>query len=80
MLAFAWIMGEELQMVSKFPEMIIFDGTELTNKEKRGLFVGTGQDGHNKIFIALHSFMLEWLEHCRDPQVLSKRSRLHDSR
>jgi hypothetical protein len=56
-LAFAWITGEELQMVSKFPEMIIFDGTEQTNKEKRSLFVGTGQDGNNKIFLALHSFM-----------------------
>lgn len=57
LLAFAWITGEELQMVSKFPEMIIFDGTEQTNKEKRSLFVGTGQDGNNKIFLALHSFM-----------------------
>lgn len=56
LLSFAWITGEELQMVSKFPEMIIFDGTELINKEKRGLFVGTGQDGNNRIFIALHSF------------------------
>ena len=57
LLAFAWITGEERKMLEKFPELITFDVTENTNKEKRGLFVGTGQDGNGKLFIALHSFM-----------------------
>ena len=57
LLAFAWISGEERKMLSKFPELVTFDVTEKTNKEKRGMFVGTGQDGTGRIFIALHSFM-----------------------
>jgi len=57
LLAFAWIIGEERKMLEKFPELVTFDVTKNINKEKRGLFIGTGQDGNGKLFIALHSFM-----------------------
>ena len=57
LLAFAWITGDELRMLERFPELITFDVTEKTNNEKRGLFVGVGQDGNGKLFIGLHCFM-----------------------
>ena len=57
LLAFSFITEEEIRLVKKFPTVITFDVTEKTNKEKRGLFVGTGLDGLGKIFIAVHCFM-----------------------
>ena len=57
LLAFAWVSGEELSMVKRFPEMFMFDVTERTNIEKRGMFLATGIDGLGKIFIGLHCFM-----------------------
>ena len=57
LLAFAWVTDVELNMLSKFPHLVTFDVTEKTNKEKRGLFLGTGLDGQKKLFIALHCFM-----------------------
>mmetsp|Transcript_2524 Transcript_2524/g.2829 ORF Transcript_2524/g.2829 Transcript_2524/m.2829 type:complete len:364 (+) Transcript_2524:2-1093(+) len=57
LLAFAWTSGEEKKMLSLFPELITFDVTEKTNKEKRGLFLAVGLDGMGKIFIPMHCFM-----------------------
>ncbi len=57
LLAFAFATEDELRLVSKFPQFFAFDVTEKTNKEKRGLLVGTGIDGLGKIFIALHCYM-----------------------
>jgi hypothetical protein len=57
LLAFAWVTSHEAQMAYKFPELFVMDVTEKTNVEKRGLFVVTGVDGNNKIFVALHCFM-----------------------
>eukprot|EP00979_Chaetoceros_neogracilis_P000993 scaffold191_cov273-Chaetoceros_neogracile.AAC.8 len=37
LLAFAWITGDELRMLERFPELITFDVTEKTNNEKRSL-------------------------------------------
>ena len=41
LLAFAWVTGDELEFVKKFPEMFMFmfDVTEKTNIEKRGLLI-----------------------------------------
>ena len=57
LLAFAWISEEELSLVKRFPDFFAMDVTERTNIEKRSMFLVTGQDGNNKIFIALHCFM-----------------------
>lgn len=57
LLSIAWVSGEERNMVQKFPEIMTFDVTEKTNIEKRGLFLGVGQDGNGKIFTNLHCFM-----------------------
>ena len=57
LLGFAWVTGEELKTLAKFPEFLAIDVTEKTNKEKRGLFVGTGLDGQGKIFLGFHCFM-----------------------
>ncbi len=57
LLAFAWITGKELSMLSRFPEFLCGDVTERTNIEKRGLFIVTGQDGNNKSFVAFHCYM-----------------------
>lgn len=57
LLAISWETQPELHLLSKFPNLIVLDVTEKTNREKRGLFVATGIDGNNKIFPALHSFM-----------------------
>jgi hypothetical protein len=57
LLAVSWVSTSELDILSKFPSIIVLDVTEKTNREKRGLFVATGIDGNNKIFPALHSFM-----------------------
>ena len=57
LLAFAWITGKELSLLRRFPEFLCGDVTERTNKEKRGLFLVTGQDGNNKSFIASHCYL-----------------------
>ena len=57
LLAFAWVTGDELRMVCKFPELFFMDVTEKTNLEKRGMFIATGMDGFGKIFVGLHCFM-----------------------
>jgi len=57
LLAFAWISEEELSLVKRFPEFFALDVTERTNVEKRSMFLVTGQDGNNKLFIVLHCFM-----------------------
>ena len=51
LLAFAWISEEELSLVKRFPEFFALDVTERTNVEKRSMFLVTGQDGNNKLFI-----------------------------
>ena len=57
LLGFAWVTGEELKSLTKFPEFLAIDVTEKTNKEECGLFVGTGLDGQGKIFLGFHCFM-----------------------
>jgi hypothetical protein len=57
LLAFAWTTKKEEELARKFPEVFVMDVTEKTNIEKRGMFIVTGIDGNNKIFIALHCFM-----------------------
>ena len=59
LLAFAWVTGDELEFVKKFPEMFMFmfDVTEKTNIEKRGLLIGTGVDGLGRIFSGIHCFI-----------------------
>lgn len=57
LLAFAWVTGEELELVRKFPELFMIDVTEKTNKEKRGLVIGTGIDGLGRIFSGIHCFI-----------------------
>jgi len=37
--------------------MFALDVTERTNVEKCSMFLVTGQDGNNKLFIVLHCFM-----------------------
>ena len=55
--AFAWITPDEEKMVSKFSELTVFDSVEGTNNEKRSLFVGTGIDQNDIIFINSHVFI-----------------------
>ena len=58
LLALAWITGKEISMLDRFPEVSFADVTECTNKERRGMFVCTGQDGNDNIFKnALHFYM-----------------------
>jgi len=57
LLALAWITGKEISMLDRFPEVLFADVTECTNKERRGMFVYTGQDGNDNIFNALHFYM-----------------------
>ena len=57
LLSFAWISGSKRDMLQKFPELVVVDVTEKTNKEKRSMFMATGIDGLGKIFIAFHCYM-----------------------
>jgi hypothetical protein len=57
LLAVSWVSKSEIDLLTRFPSVIVVDVTEKTNREKRGLFVATGIDGNNKIFPTLHSFM-----------------------
>ena len=57
LLALAWITGKEISMLDRFPEVLFADVTECTNKERRGMFVCTGQDENGNIFNALHFYM-----------------------
>ena len=57
LLSFAWISDAERDSMKKFGYFVTFDCTDKTNKEKRSLFIGTGQDGNGKLFSALHCYM-----------------------
>ncbi len=57
LLSFAWVSDAEKDCMNKFGYFVTFDCTEKTNKEKRSLFIGTGQDGNGKLFSALHCYM-----------------------
>jgi hypothetical protein len=79
LLGFAWVTNEELSLVQRFPEYLSADVTERTNIEKRGMFLVTGLDGNNKIFIGTHAYIpnaqmdtFEWLYTIALPDLISE--------
>jgi hypothetical protein len=57
MIAFAFVMPEELRMFDTFPQVMHIDCTADTNNEQRPLLTVSGRDSSNKMFTVLRAFL-----------------------
>jgi hypothetical protein len=57
LLLFAWVTDEELRMAQMFGQVMSFDCTSQTNKQKRDEFTVTIKDGNNKLCTCMHAFL-----------------------
>lgn len=54
---FAWVTDEELRLARMFGQVMTFDCTAQTNKQKRDLFTATMKDGNNKLNTCMRAFL-----------------------
>jgi hypothetical protein len=57
LLLFAWVTDEELRLAQMFGQMMSFDCTSQTNKQKRDEFTCTIKDGNNKLSTCMRAFL-----------------------
>jgi MULE transposase domain len=57
LLLFAWVTDEELRMAQMFGQVMSFDCTSQTNKQKRDEFTVTIKDGNNKLCTCMRAFL-----------------------
>jgi MULE transposase domain len=57
LLLFAWVTDGELQMALMFGQVMSFDCTSQTNKQKRDEFTVTIKDGNNKLCTCMRAFL-----------------------
>ena len=57
LILFGWVTDEELRMTKMFGEVMSFDNTAQTNRQKRDLFTATIKDGNNKLCTCCRAFV-----------------------
>jgi hypothetical protein len=57
LLLLAWVTDEELRMAQMFGQVMSFDCTSQTNKQKRDEFTVTIKDGNNKLCTCMRAFL-----------------------